>query len=88
MMRRLFFVVAASLLLIGGGCRHHNLACGGGCNSCGAGDAQADHVPRLPAGAMRQMGPAGPPSAAYAYPYYTNRAPRDFLASDPWSVGH
>ncbi len=31
-----------------------------------------------------QMGPASP---TVAYPYYTTRAPRDFLASDPPSIG-
>ena len=29
----------------------------------------------------------GPPSAAVTYPYYTVRGPRDFLASDPRSIG-
>jgi hypothetical protein len=29
----------------------------------------------------------GPPSAAVAYPYYTTRGPRDFLAANPRSIG-
>ena len=31
--------------------------------------------------------PAGPPSGAVAYPYYTTRGPRDFLAKCPPSIG-
>lgn len=31
--------------------------------------------------------PAGPPTAAVTYPYYTTRGPRDFLASDPRGIG-
>lgn len=30
---------------------------------------------------------AGPPTGAVAYPYYTTRGPRDFLADDPPSIG-
>jgi hypothetical protein len=29
----------------------------------------------------------GPPSGAVAYPYYTTRGPRDFLARNPQSIG-
>jgi hypothetical protein len=32
-------------------------------------------------------GPAGPPGATVAYPYYTTRGPRDFLSRCPPSVG-
>ena len=35
-----------------------------------------------------QTGPAGPPVGTYAYPYYTVRGPRDFLANNPPSIGH
>jgi len=35
-----------------------------------------------------QMGPAGPPTAAQAYPYYTLHGPRDFLADNPPSLGN
>jgi hypothetical protein len=31
--------------------------------------------------------PAGPPTGAVAYPYYTTRGPRDFLAKNPASIG-
>ncbi|MFM8985969.1 MAG: hypothetical protein ACKONH_07925 [Planctomycetia bacterium] len=33
------------------------------------------------------LGPAGPPTGAVAYPYYTTRGPRDFLAKCPPSIG-
>jgi hypothetical protein len=36
---------------------------------------------------MDDAGPAGPPSATYGYPYYTTRAPRDFLMNNPPSIG-
>lgn len=31
--------------------------------------------------------PPGPPTGAVAYPYYTTRGPRDFLAKKPTSIG-
>jgi len=42
----------------------------------------------LPRGYMQDAGPAGPPSATTAYPYYTTRAPRDFLMANPPSIGY
>jgi hypothetical protein len=36
--------------------------------------------------ARRYVNP-GPPTGAIAYPYYTLRGPRDFLASNPSSIG-
>ncbi|MBN1588633.1 MAG: hypothetical protein JW888_03880 [Pirellulales bacterium] len=36
--------------------------------------------------ARRYVNP-GPPTGAVAYPYYTTRGPRDFLASDPRVIG-
>ncbi len=35
----------------------------------------------------QEAGPAGPPTGAVAYPYYTIRGPRDFLARNPASIG-
>jgi hypothetical protein len=32
-------------------------------------------------------GPHGPPSGAITYPYYTTRAPRDYLARNPAPIG-
>jgi len=77
--------------------------CGGGQASCGhagcghsggglvGGPGGAGFVPRLPHGAVHDMNnPAngGPPSATTAYPYYAVKAPRDFLAPNPPSIGY
>ncbi len=43
---------------------------------------------RLPPGYGQQVGPAGPQTGAYAYPYYTVRGPRDFLNGNPPSIGN
>lgn len=45
-------------------------------------------VRRLPQGHMQDAGPGGPPSGTYGYPYYTTRAPRDFLMDNPPSIGY
>ena len=40
-----------------------------------------------PTNQLPQMAANGPPTAVYAYPYYTTRAPRDFLMKNPPSIG-
>ncbi|MCA9134897.1 MAG: hypothetical protein KDA45_17130, partial [Planctomycetales bacterium] len=42
------------------------------------------HAAHGPVGAQ---GAGGAPSAQVAYPYYTVRGPRDFLAAEPASIG-
>lgn len=42
---------------------------------------------RCALGGCEPTGPAGPPTGAVAYPYYTTRGPRDFLAKCPPSIG-
>ena len=102
-MRKAFLVMTALAVLAASGC-HHNLARNGrgGCSDCGGGHASLaggggrgiggpGAVPRLPHGAVADMNnPAngGPPGATVAYPYYTVRAPRDFLAPNPPSIGY
>ncbi len=80
-----------------GGCA----SCGdsdGGCDACSgiAGPnglnefgrrARPAYVGHVPHGYLQASGPPGPPSAGYAYPYYTTRAPRDFLLDQPPSIG-
>ena len=39
-----------------------------------------------PANPMMQQ--SGPATAAYAYPYYTVRGPRDFFMKNPPSIGN
>lgn len=70
-----------------------------GCRSCGHQLCHHGHhgmgvpgptrVPHVPLGYMHQQnaGPPGPETSTYAYPYYTLRAPRDFLMDDPPSIG-
>ena len=84
-MRSAIIAVTTAALLTGIGCSHHNL---NGCNSCGDDAVPAPaQVGRLPHHFEQPQGPAGPPSASYAYPYYTTRAPRDFLMDNPPSIG-
>ncbi|MBC8351998.1 MAG: hypothetical protein H8E66_08405 [Planctomycetes bacterium] len=75
-----------------GNCAAH----GGHGHDSGIGGAVAGHlgtpgptpVRRLPHGYQQDAGPSGPPSATYGYPYYTTRAPRDFLMDNPPSIGY
>ena len=48
-----------------------------------------DHVSHMPISYPNQqrIGAAGPPTAAYAYPYYTIRGPRDFFMNNPPTIG-
>jgi len=60
----------------GGRLGHGKLLGHHGCRGCGNdGNGYAD------------VGPAGPPTGAVTYPYYTNRGPRDFLVNNPPSIG-
>ena len=65
-------------------------ACGpGGCPHCGDPSSGRDG-PIARACAERDAyrgGAPGPLTGAVAYPYYTLRGPRDFLARDPASIG-
>ena len=74
----------------GGGGKRMSLFGGGGGRDGGGlahGGQRGPHVPRLPHGQYHQTGPAGPPTPTYSYPYYTMRAPRDFLLDNPPSIG-
>jgi hypothetical protein len=75
----------------------------GACQECPGGVCKAPHTGRygglakhhlthdekaaLGASDYGAIGPAGPPTGAVAYPYYTTRGPRDFLAKNPTSIG-
>ena len=90
---RLAFVSMAAV-----GCQTHSQMADKGCQKCspcgqgqyaGCGvQNQADYVPRIPKNYAQQIQPAGPPSAAYAYPYYTSRGPRDFFQNAPSTIGY
>jgi hypothetical protein len=74
-----------------------------GCNDCADGTCRPRRVGRygglakhhlspeeraaLEASDYGATAPAGPPSGTVAYPYYTTRGPRDFLAKCPPSIG-
>lgn len=74
-----------------------------GCNDCADGTCRPRHVGRYGGLAKHHLSPeeraalaasdygatepAGPPTGAVAYPYYTTRGPRDFLAKCPPSIG-
>jgi hypothetical protein len=75
----------------------------GGCQDCDQGACHGPHVGRYGGLAKHHLTdaekamlnssdygavqPAGPPTGAVAYPYYTTRGPRDFLAKCPPSIG-
>ena len=78
-------------------------ACEAGCRECADGTCKVPHTGRYGGLAKHHLSaderaalaasdygatqPAGPPTGAVAYPYYTTRGPRDFLAKRPPSIG-
>ncbi len=86
-----------------GGCKDGLCRFGKNCNACADGRCQERHVGRYGGLARHHLTPEeecalessdygatcppGPPSGAVAYPYYTTRGPRDFLAKCPPSIG-
>ena len=98
-MKRFVLLAASALLLsVNTGCLHHYArnaepacGCGGGGlvgGGLGGHVAQAMHETHGWRHAPPQVGPAGPPTGTYAYPYYTLHGPRDFLVDDPPSIGN
>jgi len=78
----------------GGGCCDNGCGGGGnggggcGCSAGGCGMGGDSYSARPPRNSGGQDGfTDGPPSGQVAYPYYTNRGPRDFLARNPQSIG-
>ena len=75
----------------------------GACQDCPGGTCRVPHTGRYGGLAKHHLSPeekaalaasdygatqpAGPPTGAVAYPYYTTRGPRDFLARNPASIG-
>jgi hypothetical protein len=86
-----------------GACQGGQCQVGAGCRDCEAGACHKRHVGRyggldkhhlspeeeaaLGASDYGATTPAGPPTGAVAYPYYTTRGPRDFLAKCPPPIG-
>jgi hypothetical protein len=103
-MKRAFLAVLASwILATSSGCLHHNVAephtphqphcSGGNCDGLLGGllDPQVRQAMHESHGWRHQdprVGPQGPPTGTYAYPYYTLHGPRDFLVDNPPSLGN
>jgi hypothetical protein len=62
-------------------------ACGGRCSLCARMRGRLGGGNGLHGGADA-MGPVGPPTPQYTYPYYTTRGPRDFLLDNPPPIGY
>ena len=101
MKRALLFVALVCLVSLG--CQTHSRMANRNCPTCGpvSGRAQyangrggcnpansPDYVPHIPKDYYKQVEPAGPPTATYAYPYYTVRGPRDFFLNQPSTIGY
>ena len=88
----MFALLAAAMIVGSSGCRSLNPLCRGGDNEA-AGCASGGGGGRLLGrGGCADGGcdvgyQPGPPTGQVAYPYYTTRGPRDFLARNPRSVG-
>jgi len=92
----LLATIAALLLCANTGCFRNANRCGGGTGDCG-GLLGGMFQGRLSSAIQEtqgwrhqqpEMGPAGPATGTYAYPYYTLHGPRDFLVDDPPSLGN
>ena len=98
MMRQVFLLLAAVALIAGSGCKMLEK----NCTNCGQKQARMQQAPQQVMQAQAQqmmqaqaMSPANPTiqqedpaGAAYAYPYYTVRGPRDFFMKNPPSLGN
>ena len=100
-MKRAFLAVVALLLVTASsGCLHQNTrqnqqpqCSGAGCEGLlggllGGQITQGIHESHGWRHQAPQTGPPGPPTGAYAYPYYTLHGPRDFLVDNPPSLGN
>lgn len=100
MKRTIMTIAILALLSTAPGCLQRNTrsadsqgGCGGNCGGLlgGLGGGPISQEVRATQGWRHQApeaGPAGPPTGATAYPYYTLRGPRDFLTNNPPSIGN
>lgn len=80
----LVVLLVAVLALSFSGCASHNVVSGNGANAACPPDAGGQCPNGAAAGAAADP---MPPSGVVAYPYYTLRGPRDFLARNPRPIG-
>jgi hypothetical protein len=101
MKRTISTIAILALLFAAPGCLHRNTHPSGGQGGCGPGCggllgglggggpiSQEIHATQGWRHQTPEIGPAGPPTGATAYPYYTLRGPRDFLTNNPPSIGN
>jgi hypothetical protein len=102
MKRTILTIAILALISAAPGCLHRNTRPSEGQCGCGGGAGCGGLLSGLGGGPISQeiqatqgwrhqapeVGPAGPPTGAYAYPYYTLRGPRDFLTDNPPSIGN
>ncbi len=101
-MKRVLLLVAL-LSMASIGCQTHSQMAKHDCQNCGPGGHgqyagcgvsgcgqrnSPDYVPQIPKRYAQQVQPAGPPTGAVAYPYYTTRGPRDFFLDNPSTIGY
>jgi hypothetical protein len=96
-MKRALCALAAAMLLVASvGCHWthlnstYNGCAGGGCGHGGphGSDPVSGFMSRLHGRGGGGGYVEGPPTAAYSYPYYTTRGPRDFFLDNPPSIGN
>jgi hypothetical protein len=103
-MKRAFLAVMVMVLMTAAsGCLHHNTCPSHSTCECGGcGGLLGEAVGHTLGGTVHQgihencgwrhqrpqVGPPGPPTGTYAYPYYTLRGPRDFLVDNPPGLGN
>ncbi len=81
MRHKLFALAASTFLAVMAGCACNNNCCNRG-NSCPPAGCAGRGCAGGPA-----AGQQGGPTGVVSYPYYTVRGPRDFLETNPQSIG-
>ena len=86
-MKRAFLMLAAVMIVAGlSGCCNDQMYCPQQGNGLAGGGRNARPC-RIQYFDDNQCHTPGPASGSVAYPYYTVRGPRDFLVSNPPSIG-
>ncbi|MGA2619204.1 MAG: hypothetical protein ABSF26_16470 [Thermoguttaceae bacterium] len=88
-MRHGLIIMAAALglALMAGCASQQHPPCNGSCPAAATPCQGGDPAAGCPAGQGRPAQAAPAAGGTVAYPYYTTRGPRDFLESNPQSIG-